>query len=125
MRRITLGVTKNVTPNRPIREGLKKLNGQTTNFVGTFNRTSYDKYSGQEVALFTDVKIKDSKPKEITDHVWVKLNNNLRQVNLEVGMELEFNAQVGQYIKKDVNKNIIMDYCLQNIKDIKILMGVM
>lgn len=101
-----------------MRVELEKLNGQTVKFTGVLDAKGKAYIDHKHVRTYCIVNICDCKTnKEISNHCWV-ISNKLNAIKFN--SKFSFVATVEPYLKK-IDGEIVQDYCLVNIKYVKIL----
>lgn len=102
---------------------LKKLSGSRLTFtakVGSFSTKSSYGYIKETVCL-VDVKFSDGS--FATDHTWQTLGKQIKDLNLNEGDSIKFDARITSYIKGYVNlregiDDRTVDYRLSNISKV-------
>lgn len=101
-----------------MRNGLKLLFGETHIFSATF--TCYARTDeGRNVVLVEDVYWEG---KLITGHIWLHRTRALKELQLEKGERIEFEARVEKYMKNvhiEKQADIEADYGFKNIREVK------
>jgi hypothetical protein len=103
-----------------MRVELEKLNGQTLKFIATLQKRAEHKIiiDGKELKPICIENVCNYKDNSyLTDHAWIKTN---KLKGISKGSTFSFVATIESYLKK-VNGQVVKDYCLTNIKYVKIL----
>ena len=84
-----------------MRTKLKNLEGCRERFKGRFERTgSKNQYLGppKQAVLIQDI-VRLSNQTEVTDHLWFNMTQRIKELNLERGDMIAFDARVKKYEK--------------------------
>jgi hypothetical protein len=101
-----------------VRVELEKLNGKTIKFTGVLDAKGKAYIGHKSVKTYCIVNICDYETnKELTNHCWVKTN---KLDTIKFNAKFSFVATVESYLKR-VNGQVVKDYCLTNIKYVKLL----
>lgn len=95
-----------------MRDELKQYNGEELELTGFFHRLGY--IGGDALSLLIEKVSLDGRV--ITEHVWVPYSEELKELDINSGDSILFNATVARYEKKEG-----VDYGLSNINNIRIL----
>ena len=109
-----------------MRHKLKRLNGSRLTFKGEYVRTGIKNgFKGtEETVLIKDI-VHDNEP--VCDHVWFNKTKGFRQLNLQSGDTVEFDARVEDYqkgyrgwdIEKQISRPLRWDYHLTRPTKVK------
>lgn len=104
-----------------MRERLAERYQETHSFTASFR--SYAKTNeGSNVACFGNVYLDDA---WMTDHVWIHRSKQMKNLDLQPGDRVRFEARVGRYVKSIVPRPHTeapeWDYCLEKIRDVVIV----
>lgn len=100
-----------------MREDLGIVNGERMTFTGTIGRYG-GKGGGKYTILMLNVHHIDGRP--ATDHVWFNLTKGFKELRLDPGERVQFDARVKPYTKgykgrrKGIDKPIADDYRLSH-----------
>lgn len=83
-----------------MRKELQKIAGLRQRFTARFVRFgSKPAYKGAPIVTLLFEDVKDKYGKEYTDHIWFINNKGFKQLNLQPGEQISFDARVKPYIK--------------------------
>jgi len=100
-----------------MREVLKESDGERMTFTGTIGRYG-GKGGGKYTILMLDVHHTDGRP--VTDHVWFNLTKGFKDLRLQPGEKVKFDARVKPYTKgykgtrKKIDRPVSDDYKLSH-----------
>lgn len=105
-----------------MREELEVIDGERMSFTGTIGRYG-GKGGGKYTILMTDVRHVDGR--QATDHVWFNLTKGFKDLRLDPGERVRFDARVKPYTKgykgrkKAIDRPVSDDYKLSHPTQIK------
>ena len=105
-----------------MREDLEVINGERVSFTGTIGRYG-GKGGGKYTVLMLDVRHLDGRP--ATDHVWFNLTKGFKELRLQPGERVRFDARVKPYTKgyqgrkKSIDRPVSDDYKLSHPTQIR------
>lgn len=100
-----------------MRDRLEKLNGKRLTFkatVGRFGKKSAYRGYPLDTVCFTDVKFNSGG--NATDHIWFTSGKRIKELNLQEGDKVSFEARVKPYLKGYEKDEV--DFRLSNISKI-------
>lgn len=83
-----------------MRQELKNIENVRQRFIAKFVRYGSKKsFKGHPIKTLLFEEIKDSKGKEVADHVWFTTGKQFEKLNIQPGEKICFDARVKHYIK--------------------------
>lgn len=103
-----------------MRERLGRYFGQTHCFIARFQ--SYAKTNeGSNVGCLYNVKLDG---REVADHVWIHRSGKMKDLELQHGDIVEFEARVGRYARGEPMQHVSevqYEYNLEKIKEMRVV----